>query len=270
MKTAQAIRLQFWRRTALLFLLKTALLLSPNIEAQQISALPQITTLATNDLGIVVDVSATPPVTGTTKKFFLRQLADLFATNNMPALITTGRVDAARFTINTNGTEALIMVALPSGEVQVLNGAGGNINFFSDTGFEFNNQLYAPILAAGSGIAITNLSLFPVSSFSTPSTANPLALSASQVYGNVIHYGVTGEVDLPAGAVGMNLVIYCTGTFVITVDPNGSETIVRNGTLQGAGVSVTLTGTAGSYVSFYWDGARWITLGYYGILAQGS
>lgn len=155
MKITQAIRSRFWLKMAVLCCLSLALSCKSRIEAQQISALPAITSLATNDLGVVVDVSATPPVSGTTKRFNWRQVAELLSTNNMPALITTGRVDAARLTVNTNGTEALILVVLPSGEAQILNGAGGNINFFSDTGFEFNQAVTAPSFV-GSAHALTN------------------------------------------------------------------------------------------------------------------
>ena len=87
-----------------------------------------------------------------------------------------------------------------------------------------------------------------------------------------IWYGVTGEIDLPAAAgyAGRAFVVYSTGSFTITLDPNGSEIIVRDGTVQSAGISMTLTAVAGDYVALISDGVRWITLGFKGTLAAGS
>jgi len=109
-----------------------------------------------------------------------------------------------------------------------------------------------------------------VGTFASPTTTNPYSLAAADAYGTILHYGATGEIDLPAGAAGMNVVIYNTGAFTITIDPNGTEIIVRDGTAQSGGVSITLSSGAGNYVAMYFDGSRWITLGYKGTLAQGS
>lgn len=82
----------------------------------------------------------------------------------------------------------------------------------------------------------------------------------------------TTEYDLPAAAGydGKAVVFYVTSTNAITIDPNGSEVIVRNGTAQTGGVTLTLTGAAGNYVALICDGTRWITLGFSGTLAAGS
>lgn len=105
----------------------------------------------------------------------------------------------------------------------------------------------------------------------SPSTENPLA----PTWGGPLHtvwYGATGEIDLPAASTyaGRAILIYNTGAFTITIDPNSSEVIVRDGTVQSGGVTFTLSSGAGNYVSMYCDGARWITLGYKGILTLGS
>jgi 6-phosphogluconate dehydrogenase (decarboxylating) len=68
----------------------------------------------------------------------------------------------------------------------------------------------------------------------------------------------------------MNLVVYNTGAFTITFDPNGSEVIVRDGTAQTGGVSMTLSSGAGNYVALVHNGTQWVTLGYKGTLAVGS
>jgi len=105
----------------------------------------------------------------------------------------------------------------------------------------------------------------------TPSTSNPLAPTWSGP-SHIIWYGATGEIDLPAAAgyAERGIIIYNTGAFTVTMDPNGSEVIVRDGTVQSAGISMTLASGAGNYVSLISDGTRWITLGFKGTLAAGS
>lgn len=106
--------------------------------------------------------------------------------------------------------------------------------------------------------------------FTVPITTNPLAMAAADSYGFALCYGATGEIDLPAGVAGMNGIIYNTGSFTITIDPNGSEVVVRDGTAQTGGVSFTLSSGAGNYVALYFNGTQWITTGYKGTLAEGS
>lgn len=107
--------------------------------------------------------------------------------------------------------------------------------------------------------------------FAAPITTNPLALPAYEAYNRVVFYGATGEIDLPAAVAGMNLIIYNTGAFTITIDPDGSDVIVRDGTAQSGGVSVTLSSGAGNYLAFVSPAAGvWVSLGYKGVLAQGS
>jgi hypothetical protein len=82
----------------------------------------------------------------------------------------------------------------------------------------------------------------------------------------------TLEINLPAAAgyAGKGLLIYVLGSYVITLDPSGTEVLVRDGTVQSAGVTVTLTADAGGYVGLFCDGVRWVTLGFKGTLAEGS
>lgn len=105
----------------------------------------------------------------------------------------------------------------------------------------------------------------------TASTTNPLAPTWTTAM-HTVYYGATGEIDLPAvsGYAGKGILIYNTGEFTITIDPNGSEVIVRDGTAQTGGVSMTLSSGAGNFVAMLCDGTRWITLGYKGTLAEGS
>ena len=105
----------------------------------------------------------------------------------------------------------------------------------------------------------------------SPDTNNPLAPTWTSPM-HTVWYGATGEIDLPAVATytGRGILIYNTGAFTVTIDPNGAEVIVRDGTVQTGGVSMTLSSGAGNYVAIFCDGARWITLGYKGTLSVGT
>lgn len=107
--------------------------------------------------------------------------------------------------------------------------------------------------------------------FGTPTTTNPLAPTWTGEF-HAVYYGATGEIDLPAAAsyTGRGIAIYNTGAFTITVDPNASEVIVRDGTAQTGGVTFTLSTGAGNFVNLISDGEKWITLGFKGTLSVGS
>lgn len=107
-------------------------------------------------------------------------------------------------------------------------------------------------------------------SFSSPVTTNPYSPVASLCYNRTFFYGATGTINLPAGAFGMNIIIYNTGAFTITIDPNGTEAVVRDGNLQAGGVNFTLSAGAGNFVSLVWDGTVWVTVGYKGVLNVGA
>ncbi len=110
-----------------------------------------------------------------------------------------------------------------------------------------------------------------VGTFASPITDNPYTLTAANCYNSTLYYGATGQINLPAAVAGMALVIYNKGAYTITVEPNGTDVIVRNGTEQSAGVNFTLSNGAGNYVTLISDvNNHWITLGYKGTLAQGS
>jgi hypothetical protein len=105
-----------------------------------------------------------------------------------------------------------------------------------------------------------------------PSTTNPLAPTWVGKPAAIVYCGATMEIDLPAAASysGKFIGVFNTGAFTITIDPNGSEIIVREGTAQSAGVSMTLASGAGNFVWLLSDGTRWSTWGKVGTLAAGS
>lgn len=105
----------------------------------------------------------------------------------------------------------------------------------------------------------------------SPNTTTPISPTWNSILHNV-YTGVTGIINLPAAAsyAEKSITIYNTGAFTITIDSNGSEVIVRDGTPQTGGVSFTLSSGAGNYVTLICDGTRWITLGFKGTLTQGT
>lgn len=105
---------------------------------------------------------------------------------------------------------------------------------------------------------------------SSPDTSGGAVSWAGPVH--IVWTNTTSTYTLPAVAsyAGRSVGFYVTGTNAITIDPNASEVIVRDGTAQTGGVTLTLTGAAGNYVFLFSTGTRWVTFGYKGTLAAGS
>jgi len=117
-------------------------------------------------------------------------------------------------------------------------------------------------------VVLTGLGM--LGTLTTPITTAPLTLASYECYNTVLHYGATGQINLPARVSGMNLIIYNKGAFVITINPADADIIVRDGTAQSAGVSFTLSSGAGNFVSLWANEEEWVTGGFTGILAAGS
>lgn len=107
-------------------------------------------------------------------------------------------------------------------------------------------------------------------SHATPDTTGGALTWTSAMH--IVYANTTTTYALPAAAGydGRSVIFFVTGTNALTIDPNASEVIVRSGTAQTGGVTLTLTGAAGNYVVLVCDGTRWITFGYVGTLAAGS
>ncbi len=130
---------------------------------------------------------------------------------------------------------------------------------------------------SGNAVACTNLTdVIPgivnnIGTFAAPITTNPYTLTAANSYNSSLWYGATGTVNLPVAVAGMNIIIYNTGAFTLTIDPNGTDVVVRDGNIQAGGVSFTLSSGAGNYVALVCDAANhWVTLWYKGTLTQGT
>jgi len=100
---------------------------------------------------------------------------------------------------------------------------------------------------------------------------NPLTgtqtLTATQAMNMIVFYGATGTINLPKALTGMNILIYNTGAFTITVDPNGTDKITIDGTENAAGEYVQIPSGAGNFVTLLADSVgHWVTLGAKGTL----
>lgn len=109
-----------------------------------------------------------------------------------------------------------------------------------------------------------------VGTYASPDTtggALTLTSAVTEVWSNTTTTYVLPPV---ASSAGKAVIFYEVGTDVITIDPNASEVIVRDGTAQTGGVTMTLATGAGNYVCLVCDGGRWVTLGFKGVLAAGT
>ncbi len=100
---------------------------------------------------------------------------------------------------------------------------------------------------------------------------NPLTgtqtLTATQAMNMIVFYGATGTINLPNALTGMNILIYNTGAFTITVDPQSTDKITIDGTENAAGHYVQIPSGAGNFVTLLADSVgHWTTLGYKGTL----
>jgi hypothetical protein len=79
-----------------------------------------------------------------------------------------------------------------------------------------------------------------------------------EMYGGIIYVTSDATLVLPAVADGMSVTVVAVGATTVTIDPNGSDLIVRDGTAQADGVTIVGTGTAGDIcVITYYDATGW-------------
>jgi len=82
--------------------------------------------------------------------------------------------------------------------------------------------------------------------------------SANEAYGGIIYVTGTATISLPAIASGMSVSIIADAAVVVTVDPNGSEIIRKDGIDGSAGATIASTGTIGDVcVLTYHSSGKW-------------
>jgi hypothetical protein len=95
------------------------------------------------------------------------------------------------------------------------------------------------------------------------SAASPITGTQSPSWSGPILFGFVGGTathNLPAAAgyAGRAYAFKFLGSYVLTVEPNGSEIIYRAGAAQSAGVNITVTGTIDQNFTILSDGTSWI------------
>ena len=109
-----------------------------------------------------------------------------------------------------------------------------------------------------------------VGTYASPDTtggAVTLTKMVTMVWSNT---ATTYSIPAVASSAGKCVMFYEVGTNVITIDPNASEIIVRDGTPQTGGVTLVLATGAGNYVALVCEGGRWVTVGFKGALTAGT
>jgi len=99
----------------------------------------------------------------------------------------------------------------------------------------------------------------------TDFTAATGDISAQSHYGGVVTNNDADaiEFDLDAAVVGMSLIVIDDAGGVITIDPNGTDTIVYDGTTAAAGEAILSSGAKGDFVSLVCLTAnQWIVIGH--------
>lgn len=193
-----------------------------------------------------------------------------------------------------NGTVPQAQINMVNGSLNLnMNLSGGKLSIYDQwlsrlaTGFRIEDNagndrdLQLRTLNATAGVTLpggdvqtqitANRSATQTATHTTPSTTTPLSPTWTGA-DHTVWYGVTGTINLPAAATytGRTIRVYNTGAFTITIDPNASEVVVRDGAVQTGGVNFTLASGAGNYVVLISDGVRWITLDHIGTLTVGT
>ncbi len=79
-----------------------------------------------------------------------------------------------------------------------------------------------------------------------------------ELYGGMIYVTAAATITVPAVAFGANFSVLTIGAVAVSVDPNASDLIVRDGTAQADGEKITNTSTAGDLAVFnYYSSAGW-------------
>lgn len=129
-----------------------------------------------------------------------------------------------------------------------------------------------PVANGGTGNTVGPGKAIVLGDSDTGIATDPYSLTAANAYGFMLFVEPSDEglVNLPDGVAGMNGLIYNNTAFAIVINPDDSDPIKRESTVQSAGVSMSLSAGDSNYVAILFDGVRWVTLGFKGTLTEGS
>jgi hypothetical protein len=118
-------------------------------------------------------------------------------------------------------------------------------------------------ISGSAGIVLTKLSQRVGTTWAgtteAPITTNPYSPTWTTETLAVV-YGANGTVNLPALATydGAAVVVITPGSFTVTMNPNGSEVIWKDGAALAGGADDTITGSAGLMTTYLARGGRWV------------
>jgi hypothetical protein len=178
-----------------------------------------------------------------------------------------GSTGYVKETVSGSTQTESVVATIPAADIAVgalANGMSATTQSAGDNSTKLATTAYADAAAAA---AAKSASIGTYASPDTTGGAVTLTNSVTPVWTNTT---TTYVLPAVASSAGKAVIFYVVGTNLITIDPNASEIIVRDGTPQTGGVTMTLAGVAGNYVCMVCEGGRWITLGAKGTLAAGS
>lgn len=194
---------------------------------------------------------------------------DLYQAGGGTLNVTGGRGSGTNGAYTSTGTithigadYARFGAAIDSSEITDGTIAAGDIADSAVTSAKILDATIATGDIADSAVTVaktTGLGTTSAGTWASPITTNPYSPTWTTENFDLL-YGATGTINLPAVSSysGKTLFLTSTGTFTITVDPNGSEIIMENGASLGAGVADTISAVAGTLVGFTGKDGRWI------------
>lgn len=123
----------------------------------------------------------------------------------------------------------------------------------ADTALQPGGALGTPLSGTLSGCAGLKITAKITSGNYTVGTTDP-----NELYGGVIYVTGAATITVPAVAAGASFTAITIGAVAVSIDPNASDLIVRDGTAQADGEKITNLSTAGDIaVLTYYDGTGW-------------
>ncbi len=172
-----------------------------------------------------------------------------------PTFVDDITIGAAGIILTSDGDGAVTIAGLGNGTDENL------IINFDDT---------ADTVGISTGTGVTNINMSAIGLITTGAiqgginvTKDDDTLAADQCYGTAHWYSGGAEtVTLPAAVVGMNLLAFASDATVKHIDPNGTDTIVLNGTALAAGYQIESPGAVGDFIALMcFTANQWTTLG---------